>query len=71
MCIRDSFTADEETKVLDFIKTRKDQFFDGSTAKQNQNFSDFFKLSLEKSSLADAINSDTNIYALVQQIPQI
>ena len=66
-----SFTADQEIKVLDYIKMRKDVFFGGSKAKQNQNFSDLFKRSLETKNLAEAINSDTNIYALVRQIPHI
>ncbi len=66
-----TFNIDDENKVLDYIKSNLNAFFDGTAEHKKERFTNFFKATLEKSNIADAINSNLDIYAMVQQIPTI
>lgn len=66
-----TFKEEEENKVLDYIKSNLNAFFDGTREGKKRRFGELFKSTLEKPTLADAINSNLDIYALVQQIPTI
>lgn len=66
-----SFEKDEESKVLQYIETHLNAFFDGSEQTKKERFKSLFKSTLEKSNIVDAINSNLDIYAMVQAIPQI
>lgn len=66
-----TFGEGEETKVLDYIKSNLNAFFDGTYEGKRRRFGELFRSTLEKPGLADAINSNLDIYALVQQIPTI
>lgn len=66
-----TFKEGEDDKVLDYIKANLNAFFDGTKHLKKQRFSEFFKSTLEKQKIADAINSNLDIYAMVQQIPNL
>lgn len=66
-----SFKKDEESKVLQYIETHLNAFFDGSEQTKKEGFKSLFKSTLEQSNIVDAINSNLDIYAMVQAIPQI
>ena len=66
-----SFKEEEENKVLEYIETHLHAFFDGTPKAKQRRFSEFFKSTLEKSNIVDAINSNLDIYAMVQQIPTL
>lgn len=64
-----AFTEEDENKVLDYIKANLNAFFDGTKGMKEQRFSEFFKSTIEKRNIAEAINSNLDIYAMVQEIP--
>ena len=66
-----SFTMEEEIKVIDYIRANLNAFFDGNKETKEKRFSEFFKSTIEKKSITEAINSNLDIYAVVQQIPTI
>jgi len=66
-----SFTKEEENKVLQYIKTHQNAFFDGTPKTKEKQFKNFFKSTLEKTNIVEAINSNLDIYAMVQLIPKL
>jgi len=66
-----TFKEEGESKVLDYIKANLNAFLDGTAEGKKESFRNFFKATLEKPSIADAINSNLDIYAMVQQIPTL
>lgn len=66
-----SFKEEEESKVLEYIETHLNAFFDGTPRAKKARFNEFFKSTLEKANIVDAINSNLDIYAMVQQIPTL
>ncbi len=65
-----SFNTDEDDKILSFINKHKERFFDGNYSQRERSYRELFKQSIDKN-IIDAINSNLNIYAMVQAIPQI
>ncbi len=67
-----TFTENEEVKVIDYIKYNLDRFFDGhSKQERRKRFNEFFAKTNTHRNIADVINTELAIYALVQQIPNI
>lgn len=66
-----TFKEEEEIKVLDYIQANLNAFFDGTPQTKEQRFSAFFKDTIDKRNIKEAINSNLDIYAVVQQIPAI
>lgn len=66
-----TFSNEQEIQIIDYIKLHLDVFFEGSKISIQQKFKNFFRDTIEKNDLATAINSNTDICAMVQQIPNL
>lgn len=66
-----TFESDNEIQVFDHIKANLKLFFDGCSRTREHKFHNFFMDTIEKNTLAEAINGNPDILAMVQQIPNL
>ena len=66
-----SFSESEAEKVFNYIEEHRNAFFDGTRRQQEKKLKSLFHSTIEKSNIMEAINSNLDIYAMVQQIPNI
>ncbi|NJB38108.1 hypothetical protein [Croceivirga sp. JEA036] len=66
-----TFESENEIQVFDHIKANLKLFFDGSKKTREHKFHNFFMDTIEKNTLAEAINGNPDILAMVQQIPNL
>jgi len=66
-----SFSEKEDEKVFNYIEEHQNAFFDGTKKEKERKLKSLFHSTIEKSNIMEAINSNLDIYAMVQQIPNI
>lgn len=65
------FNDSNSKKVLDYIKNNIDDYFDGDNIYKKQQFNAFKELVKFKGSISAAINTDTSLYAMCEEIEPI
>jgi hypothetical protein len=65
------FADNHKQRVLDFIKLNIDDYFSGDAIYKKQQFNAFKELVNFKGSISEAINTDTSLYAMCEEIKPI
>jgi len=66
-----TFTEAKTKKVLQFIESNLSDYFDGDNTYKKQQLNAFSALVTYKGSIAEAINTDTHLYACCEEIKPI